>query len=118
VKVCCSELCDYKKEIGSGRLRCEHPAVLEIEKSLEEKSIGLILATALNKIGKALQVKIASDAYEKDKWMNFPFSYYKGAVASCGEFKRVKLSTKSERNPAPNNPIIQLRTRGKKPEGD
>jgi hypothetical protein len=96
VKVCCSELRDYKKEFGSGRLRCEHPAVLEIEKSLEGKSFGLILATALNKIGNALQVKVVSDAYEKDKWMSFPFYYYKGAVASCGGFKRVKVSTRKE----------------------
>ena len=96
MRVCYCELCHYKKEIGSGRLRCNHPAVWEIEKSLEEKSIGLILATALNKIGKALQGKVASDAYEKDKWMNFPFYYYKGAVASCGGFKRVKVSTKKE----------------------
>lgn len=87
-------MCNYKKEIGSGRLRCEHPAVLEIEKSLEEKSFGLILATALNKIGKALKVEVASDAYEKDKWMSFPFYYYKGAVVSCEGFKRVKVSTR------------------------
>jgi hypothetical protein len=96
VKVCCCELCDYKKEIGSGRLRCEHPSVLEVEKSLEEKKVGLILATALNKIGKALQVKIAFDAYEKDKFMNFPFCYYKNAVALCEGFKKVKLSTRKE----------------------
>jgi hypothetical protein len=96
VKVCCSVACDYKKEIGFGRLRCEHPAVLEVEKSLEEKSFGLILATALNRIGKALQVKVASDAYEKDKWMGFPFYYYKGAVASCRGFKRAKVSTTKE----------------------
>ena len=90
MKVFCCEVCEYKKEIGPGRLRCEHPAVLEIEKSLEERKFGLILATALNKIGKALQVKVGSDAYEKDKWMNFPCHYYKGAVASCGGYKRVQ----------------------------
>jgi len=95
MKACCDS-CDYKKEIGFGRLRCEHPAALEIEKGLEERKSGLILATALNKIGKALNVKIALDAYEKDKWMNFPFCYYKGAVASCEAFRRVKVSTRKE----------------------
>ena len=95
MKVSCSE-CHYKKEIGFGRLRCEHSAVLEIEKILGERKVGLISATALNKIGKALQVKLAPDAYEKDKWMTFPFCYYKGAVASCGGFKRVKVNTRKE----------------------
>ncbi len=96
VKACCSELCDYKKKIGPGRLRCEHPAVLEIEKNLEDRKSGLILATALNKIGKALQLKVASDAYGKDKWMKFPFCYYKTAVASCEGFKRVKVIMRKE----------------------
>jgi hypothetical protein len=93
-RVYCCELCDYKKEIGFNRLRCNHPAVLEIEESLEEKSPGLILVEALNKIGRALQVKIASDAYQKDKWMNFPFCYYQNAVDSCEGFKRVKARTR------------------------
>jgi hypothetical protein len=95
MKICCSE-CHYKKEIGFGRLRCEHYAVLEIEENLEQRKFGLILATALNKIEKALHVKIASDVYEKDKWMKFPFCYSKSAVVSCEGFKRVKVSKRKE----------------------
>jgi hypothetical protein len=95
MKVSCSE-CHYKKKIGFGRLRCEHPAVLEIEANLEKRKSGLILARALNRIGKALQVKVASDAYEKDKWVNFPFCYYKSGVASCEGFKTVKVNTRNE----------------------
>lgn len=96
MKVCCCEFCDYKKEIEYGRLRCRHPVILKIEENLEKRESGLILATALNKIGKALKLKTPSDAYGKDKWMNFPFCYYKSAVASCEGFKSVKVNMRKE----------------------
>jgi len=80
--------CLHKRDFkGSFRIQCCHPKIIEIQNEFPERKPGYVLACALNKMGKALALKINPDAY-RDRWFNWPFCYNAASVESCSGFKK------------------------------
>lgn len=79
------------KNVTFDRVRCCHPKIMEILDVLPEREPGVILANALNKMGKVLNLKAHPDAYEKNKWFNWPFCYdpKRPSIVSCSGFERM-----------------------------
>lgn len=84
-------LCIHKKNVGDyGRLQCCHPVVMEIGEKYPERKPGVIAATALNKMGKALKLNVHPDAYTSDRWFNWPWCYNprKPSIVACSGFEK------------------------------
>jgi hypothetical protein len=63
-------------------IQCRHPKVIEIENQYPERKPGLIAATALNKMGKALNLKVNPDAFKRE-FFRWPWSYIPNEIEAC-----------------------------------
>ena len=92
--------CLHKKNLrDSFRVQCCHPKVIEIQNEFPERKPGYVLACALNKMGKALTLRINPDAY-KDRWFNWPFCYNATSMESCSGFEKKAESEAENKNPS------------------
>jgi hypothetical protein len=81
----CSK-CIHIRSVGDyGRAQCSHPAIMEIQERFPERKPGLVAATALNLMGKALALKINPLAY-RNRWFNWPWCYDPSSVEACSGF--------------------------------
>jgi len=84
-------LCIHRRNVGDyGRVQCCHPIVIEIGEKYPERKPGVIAATALNKMGKALKLNVHPDAYTSDRWFNWPWYYNprKPSIVACSGFEK------------------------------
>jgi len=86
--------CVFRSYIGDhGSIKCMHPSVTTILETLYEHEPGLALATALNRIGKALNLQVDVEAYKNPRF-NFPFYFPPSAITYCSGFTKIPKSPK------------------------
>lgn len=80
--------CIHRREVGNyGWVQCSHPTIMEIQERFPERKPGLVAATALNLMGKALALKINPLAY-RNPWFNWPWCYDPASVEACLGFEQ------------------------------
>lgn len=86
-------------------IQCRHPKVIEIESQYPERKPGLIAATALNRMGKALNLRVNPNAFKRE-FFRWPWSYFPREIEDCStkvavhELAHIALGyTRGPRNP-------------------
>ena len=94
---------------ASDQLQCRHPKVVEVEQKYPGRGKGEDAATALNRIGKALNLRVNPNAFKR-KFFCWPWSYFPREIEDCSnkapvhELAHIALGCTR----GPKDPVYQL----------